>query len=141
MNEVTRSVPLTAGQKMRLIVETLPILFFMAALFYALRRLDSFSRLSALCIFAFIGLGILVLGFQAMQRVRDLTSGKARVQSDRLLRSWRSHLNGTSYHGKFGRLGKLTLTYQTFRQGQAGMGYRVIYSPASKIVWRLESLG
>jgi xanthosine utilization system XapX-like protein len=83
---------------------------------------------------------ILFLGYQALQRLRDLISGVALAQEDLLNRSYaaRSAQGRGSYFGKFERLGTLRLIPKVHFQNSPGQRYRVVYSPASKIVWALE---
>ena len=138
------SVPLTAMQRARLLLECLPVVFFVLALAFTLTLLDDItgapppSALSLLLVVV-----VIVTGWTALQRMRDLLLGAALVQRDRLVRSWR--LRGSSgskaARGKFEQLGTMRLAGEAWGQAQTGAPYRVVYSPASKIVWSLEKLG
>jgi hypothetical protein len=90
----------------------------------------------------FLSFVILVVGWIAIQRIRDLLSGVVLIQDDLLERSWRS--GGSSgpnrFKGKFEQLGTMRLRPKAWSQGQNGARYHVYYSPASKIVWSLEKL-
>jgi hypothetical protein len=139
---LSHQVPLNFSQKARLMVECLPVVFWTAALIFCATLLDDFIGAPAPpALLIFLGLVIVVTGWAALNRVRDLTVGVALVQEDLLTRSWRSRGAGTKpFHGQFERLGRMRLTSEAYGQSQNGVRYRVCYSPASKIVWRLETI-
>ena len=137
----TDQVPLTMVQKARLLFDCLPLLFFSMALLFTLTPLgDIIGRTPPVYLPLFLGLVILVMGWTAIQRVRDVLSGVALVREDLLQRSWRSGHNRGSGHfyGQFAQLGKLRLTSKDSIQSMNGQRYRVVYSPVSRIVWSLE---
>jgi hypothetical protein len=142
MNNLTNplQIPLTFTQKARLCVECLPVLFFTAALIFCATLLDDMTGVPAPpALLLFLGLVIMVTGWAAINRVRDLAAGVALVQEDLLERSWRSRGASTNpFRGKFAQLGRMRLSRKAYGQGQNGARYRVSYSPASKIVWSLE---
>jgi hypothetical protein len=133
---------LTFGQRARLAVECLPVVFFTLALVFSLTFLKDLTGVPPpRLLILFLGLVLLVTGAAAINRIRDLASGVARIQEDRLERSWRSRGSPAKpFHGKFERLGTMRLSSRAHGQGQNGSPYRVCYSPASKIVWSLERL-
>ena len=133
-------VQLTFPQKARLLVECLPVIFFTAALIFCVTLLADITGAPApLALLVFLGLVIVVTGWAALNRVRDLAAGVALVQEDLLTRSWRSGGAGAKpFRGQFEQLGRMRLTSKAYGQGQNGVRYRVCYSPASKIVWWLE---
>jgi hypothetical protein len=135
-------LPLTFLQKARLCVECLPVLFFTAALIFCVTLLDDLTGAPpSLALLLFLGLVIVIMGWIALNRARDLAAGVALVQEDVLVRSWRSRGRGANpFHGKFEHLGRMRLSRKAYGQGQNGSRYRVSYSPASKIVWSLEKL-
>lgn len=137
----THEVPLSSGQKVRLLVECLPFLFMLAGLIFALTVLDEITGAPASpALLLFLGLVCLVTGWTAIQRVRDVASGVAAVREDRLERSWRARSGqGTGrFYGKFEQIGQLRLVPKAHFRSSQGRRYRVVYSPASKIVWALE---
>jgi hypothetical protein len=136
------SVPLTVGQKARLLVDCLPLPFFVLALVFTLTILDDITGAPPpIALPLFLGFVILVVGWTALQRLRDLASSVALVREDLLQRSWRSNRRGPGrFRGRFERLGKLTLVPKVYFHAQPGLRYHVVYSPASKIVWTLEPL-
>jgi hypothetical protein len=137
----TRQLPLTFTQKARLMVECLPVIFFTAALIFCVTLLDDITGAPAsLALQLFLGLVIIVTGWAALNRVRDLTTGVALVQEDLLTRSWRSRgaSGSKALQGQFEQLGRMRLSSKAYSQGQNGVRYRICYSPASKIVWSLE---
>jgi hypothetical protein len=135
------NVPLTALQKAQLIVDCLPLLFFALALVFCVTFFDDiYGAPPSTLLLLFLGVVILVTGYQALQRMRDLASGVALVREDRLQRLWRPR-RGQGHYGKFEQLGRLRLRQKAYSQGQPGQRHRVIYSPASKIAWALEPLG
>ena len=81
---------------------------------------------------------LLVVGWRAVQRIRDLLSGAALVRNDLLQRSWSARY-GTGKYGNFAQLGRLSLTSRDYVHRAPGQRYRVTYSPASNIAWSLES--
>jgi len=136
-------VALTFGQRARLAVECLPVAFFTLALVFSLTFLkDLTGAPPPKLLILFLSLILLVTGAAAINRLRDLASGVARVQDDRLERSWRRRGSPGSnpFRGKFEHLGTMRLSSRAHGQGQNGSPYRVCYSPASKIVWSLERL-
>lgn len=138
----TGSVPLTFRQKTRLVADCLPFGFFVAAaLVYGGLLLGGYFLTSTPLVLFFLAL-IGVLGYQAVQRIRDLAAGVALVAEDTL-----HHLRGRGARGghnrrvgDFATLGRLTLTRHAYRNARGGRRYRVVYSPASKIAWALEPL-
>jgi len=136
------NMPLTGMQKARLIVDCLPLLFFALALVFTVTIFDDIVGVRPpTTLLLFLGVVIIVMGLQAFQRTRDLVSGVALVQDDVLQRAYRSRGQGWHFWGTFAQLGKLSLTAKAYHQGQPGRRHRVVYSPASKIVWSLERLG
>jgi hypothetical protein len=134
------SVPLTALQKARLIVDCLPLAFFVLALAFCLTFFDDiYGAPPSAALLLFLGVVILVTGYQALQRTRDLVDGAALVQDDLLQRLWRPR-GGSGHYGKFAQLGTLRLRQKAYSHGQPGQRHRIIYSPASKIAWSLEPL-
>jgi hypothetical protein len=135
--------PLTFAQRARLLVDCLPVIFFTLALAFVLTRLgDITGAPPSLFLILFLCVVIFIVGWTALNRIRDLVSGVVLVQEDVLERSWRSRRSSRSkpFHGKFTRLGTMRLTSNAYGQGHNGFRYRVSYSPASKIVWSLEQI-
>ena len=140
MQRTIGSVPLTLRQKARLIVDCLPLLFFGLALAFCVTLFDDiYGAPPPAALLLFLGFIILAVGWTAIQRMRDLASGVALVHEDLLQRSYRSR-RGQHQWGTFAQLGKLSLTVKAYHQGRHGRRHRVVYSPASKIVWWLEPL-
>jgi hypothetical protein len=140
---IVPEVPLSFGQRARLIVECLPVIFFTLALIFVVTLLDDITGARPpIALILFLCFVIFVVGWAAFNRLRDLLSGVALVREDVLERSWRSR--GSSrpnpFTGKFEQLGRMRLCAKAYGQGQNGARYRVCYSPASKIVWSLEQL-
>jgi hypothetical protein len=139
----TNQVPLTFTQRARLLVECLPVIFFSLALVFVLILLDDITGAPpSIFLILFLCFVIFVVGWAALNRIRDLISGVALVQEDMLERSWRSRgaSGPNSSRGKFEQLGRMRLGSKAYAQGQNGFRYRVFYSPASKIVWMLEKI-
>ena len=143
MNDLSNAdtVPLSFTQRARLAVECLPVVFFSLALIFILVFLDDITGVPPSILFIlFLCLVIFVVGWAAVNRIRDLVSGVALVREDLLERSWRSggSAGPNPFNGKFEQLGRMRLSPKAYSQGQNGFRYRVCYSPASKIVWSLE---
>ena len=131
-------VPLTAGQRARLLARLLPLATFalMVAAYLALVGRSILPAPQPLFLI-FIGAVTLVTGYGAVQGLRDLAAGAALAQEDLLRRSFRSRGSG-GYYGRFEKLGTLRMTRRAYFGNSDGVRYRVVYSPASKIVWALE---
>jgi hypothetical protein len=142
--EGLESIPLTVGQKARLLFECLPLPFFVLALVFVLTILDDITGAPPpVFLPLFLGLVIVMVGWAAVQRLRDVASGVAVVREDLLQRAYHSRRgqSGNRFRGKFEQLGTLRLTSNAYRQAsEANRRYRVYYSPASKIVWSLEPI-
>lgn len=135
------SVPLTFGQKARLLAGGVPLVGFslMVAVYLVLAGRSIVPPPPTLLILLIVVV-ILFTGYQAVQSLRDLISGIALVEEDLLNRSYRSRSpqgRGTNF-GVFERLGTLRMASKAYFQNSPGQRYRVVYSPVSKIVWALE---
>jgi hypothetical protein len=142
MNDMDQ-VPLTFGQKARLLVECLPAPFMLLALVFTLTVLDDITGAPPPIVLPiFLAVVLAVVGWTALQRLRDFASGVARVQDDVLERAWRSRGSSrpSPFHGRFAQLGTMRLSRKAWAQARSEARYRVAYSPASKIVWSLEPL-
>jgi hypothetical protein len=133
------SVPLTASQKRRLMVElgsaALPFLLMVGFFFLAM---GGSAGKSPMFLLIFVTIALFV-GYNALQALRDLRSGVALAQVARLTRSWRRRGKSTTYYyGEFEGLGELKLSSALYSQVQAGAVYRVTYSPASKVAWSAD---
>lgn len=145
MNDLNNAhqVSLTFIQKTRLIVECIPVIFFSAVFIFSVTILDDITRApTPPALLLFLGFVIIVVGWIAINRLRDLVSGVVLIQEDVLERSWRSRgaSGPRSFRGKFEQLGTMRLSSKAYGQGQNGFRYRVSFSPASKIVWSLENV-
>jgi hypothetical protein len=134
-------VPLTFGQKIRLLAGGVPLVgFSLMVAVYLILVGRSIAPPPPMLLILVIVLVILFTGYQAIQRLRDLISGVALAQEDLLNRSYRSRSaqgRGTNF-GVFERLGTLRMTSKAYFQNSPGQRYRVVYSPVSKMVWALE---
>ena len=93
-------------------------------------------------LYLLLGVALLVTGYHALKAWRDLQSGVALVREDVLERSARARSRGPGkFSGRFSELGRLRMTSQSYVQGQPGLRHRVVYSPASRLVWSAEPLG
>lgn len=140
----TQEVPLTISQQLRLLSGCLPVVFFSLALVFVLTRLEALTGSPPpLFLILFLCALILLLGWIAVERLRDLQSGVALLQEDVLETAWRAGRTSRSrdYYGNFTQLGKMKLVPSAYHQGTNGLRYRVLYSPVSKLVWSLEQVG
>jgi hypothetical protein len=134
-------MPLTLAQKVQLFSGCLPVLGFVLLLAGYLALVQRAIVPPPVPFFyVFGGAVILVVGYQALQRLRDLLSGVALAREDLLKRSYRSRAGRgrSSCYGHFEQLGTLRMSPKDHVQHTSGQRYRVVYSPASKIVWALE---
>jgi hypothetical protein len=137
---IPASVPLTAMQKARLVVDCLPFCFFALAFIFCVMFFEGiYGAPPSAILLLFLGAVILMTGHQALQRMRDVALGVALVQEDLLQRLWRPR-RGQGHYGRFAQLGTLRLRQKASSQGQPGQRHRIVYSPASKIAWSLERL-
>jgi hypothetical protein len=140
MSEI-QAVPLTATQRARLVLDCVPFVFFVVMLLLAATILDDIiGAPPSPFLFAFLGFVLLVTGFQAVQRLRDLLSGVAIVEEDVIERSWRSSGRGRMFFGQFQKLGRIRMMPKAHFQVRSGGRHRVSYSPVSRIVWTAEPL-
>jgi len=134
-------VPLTLSQKARLLAGCWPLISSaLVVVGYLALVLSAIAPAPPPLLALVLGLVLLMTGYQALQRLRDLRSGVALAQEDLLNSSFRAdggNGRGTSY-GRFERLGTLQIISKVYSQNSSGQRYRVVYSPASKIVWALE---
>lgn len=133
-------VPLTVGQRARLVAKCLPVVTFalMVAGYLVLASRGIIPPPVPL-FYLFIAAVFLFTGYQALQSLRDLASGVALVQEDLLSRSHRSRGQGSgTCWGIFEQLGRMRMTPKAYFQNSPGQRYRVVYCPVSKIVWALE---
>lgn len=140
VDEGPTRVPLTFTQRARLLFGCLPLVTFTLLTAMYLIALQDVLGPAPLAFLLFAAVVILVLGYYAIQRLRDLRLGTAVVQTDVLERSWSSSGPSRSFYGKFTQLGRMQLVPKAHFQSTFGKRYRVHYSPASKIVWLLEPL-
>jgi hypothetical protein len=135
------SVPLAVGQKVHLLAGCLPVVTF-TLLFagYLVLAQRAIIPPPQPLFYLFMGVVLLILGFQAIQRLRDLMAGVALVEEDLLKQSFRTTRGpgGGRATGRFERLGTLRLTSKAYFKNPPDARYRVVYSPASRIVWALE---
>jgi hypothetical protein len=137
-----RSVPLTVAQRARLLAGCLPVAFFSVATVAYLTLLRSVYPVK-IQLLAFLALVLSVTRYYAVQRLRDLVAGTALVDEDVLenvLGRGPQSRRRRRPQGQFSRLGRLTLTMPAFHRAERGRRHRLIYSPASRIVWSAEPL-
>lgn len=121
-------------------MDCLPFPFFLLALVFVVTFLRSITGAPPpLLLILFLAFVVVFMGWVALNRMRDLMSGVALVQEDLLRRVSRGR-RGRHAFGEFEQLGRFSLTTKAFHQGQPQRRHRVVYSPASKIVWTLEPL-
>ncbi|HKP64016.1 MAG TPA: hypothetical protein VJV78_45085 [Polyangiales bacterium] len=135
------TAPLTVSRKARLVMICLPFPFWIAAVvFYYAFWVDFASGATGVTagkswLFAALMLVVLaVTGLQALRGLRDLVAGVALVTEDRLLRVSRG---GRYRRAKFDKLGQVRMLHWS---GSPGETLRVVYSPATKIVWDASPL-
>jgi hypothetical protein len=140
LNSAT-TVPLTTMQRLRLLGGCLPFVFFSVVTFLYLTVLRGIYGEPSALMLLFLVVVLVIMGFQALQRLRDLLSGAAVVREDVLERSRRSSGRGrATFYGKFEQLGRLRMMPKAHFQARAGARHRVTYSPVSRIVWQAEPL-
>lgn len=76
-------------------------------------------------------------GLRLLLLLRDLRAGTALTRVD-LLEKILPPGKGNDYHGRFTELGRLRLPPEIEIGVPKGHHYRLLYSPASRIIWALE---
>lgn len=133
------SVPLTWTQRLRLTVGALPLVAFTVMIGGYLTTVQlGIIPPAPVLFYAFIALVMLVVGYQAVQALRDLLAGAALVDEDILVRAWRTSGPSNDCYAKFERLGTLRVSAQALPSFAQRLRYRIAYSPASKIAWTIE---
>ena len=135
------TVPLTIAQKARLLAGCVPLVGFtvMVAGYMILVQRAIIPPPTPL-FYLLIAAVLLVVGYQALQRLRDLASGVALAQEDLLNHTYTARGGQGRVYGHFAQLGKLRISPRDRARHPAEQRYRVLYSPASKIAWALERL-
>jgi hypothetical protein len=138
------SVPLTSRQKNHLRLEFAPraIVVLGIVTYLVLLATETLATPESWLFWIWLaGLGLLS-GHGALRPLRDLRSGIALTRED-LLESifLSSGKGGGRYYGRFEQFGSLRLGPQVDARSPDGRLYRIVYSPASKIVWSLEPPG
>lgn len=135
------TVPLTAAQKMRLASRFLPVIFFILAIIFSLSLLPNIiGKQLPILLPIFLVVVLLVMIYEASKGLRDLMLGVALVEEDELVRVWHSRKgSNTRRYGLFARLGKMRLVGRSYGQAQPGQRCRLVYSPATRIVWSIDT--
>ena len=125
-------VPLTAQQKLQLAVGCLPLILYCvaAAISVYAAALDMREPLNL----AWAGVCLLIFGFLSRTWLRDLFFGAALVREAKLKELFYA---GGTYCADFAQIGTLTFNDKSV-QATKGRSYRIFYSPASRLIWKLE---
>lgn len=135
------SIPLTSRQRNRLRLELAPYAIVVLGIATYLVLLATETLAAPQDWFFWIWLAGLSLlsGHEALLSLRDLSSGTALTREDLLESIYQSSWKGgLGYYGRFKQLGSLCLDSKVGAKSPSGRRYRVVYSPASKIVWTLD---
>jgi hypothetical protein len=134
-------VPLTSGQRARLLTDCMTfVVFVVIVVGFQIFWVPLVGAPNPL-FYLFIVIALVVTGYDAYGRLRDLRSGVAIVCEDVLVRTGRSRRPGSgAFWGRFVGLGRMRFTSAAFRRSANGARHRVIYSPASRLVWSAEPL-
>jgi hypothetical protein len=133
--------PLTFGQRTRLLIDCVPFigLAAMVAGFHFFWVPIAGAPNPVFYLFLFLVLA--VTGYETVGRLRDLRSGVALVGEDVLVRAGRSRRpGGGAFWARFSQLGRMRLTPSAFSRSANGVRHRIVYSPASRLVWSVEPL-
>lgn len=130
------AVRLTAGQRVRLLLECAPLVAAIAAFAAFELLLAGVLREQRLIVRGLLGVFVVAAIVQARNRLRDFAGGVVFVAEDRVERTF-----GDRHHYvEFERLGRFRLIGRAHVSAVRGSRYRVHYCKASKVVWRLEGL-
>jgi hypothetical protein len=134
------TIALTTKQKLLLAGAFVPVVFFaLAGIFILLLLSFMFSADVLILLLIFLLVILSVIFYDFSKNLRDLFSGVAIIEEDKLSSLRRAHSRSSTCFGTFARLGELRMTPISFEQAQIGQTYRICYSPASGIVWSLEA--
>jgi hypothetical protein len=136
-------VPLTTGQKLRLLSECLPFIGFIVLCLTIWTFSGDVLGMDArgMMFKLFLVLVLFVLGFKSIERLRDLMSGYAIVAVDVIEHTSRAGNSGPGrgiFFSRFRQLGRFRIMRKAHYGSSIGQRYRITYSPISKIVWTLE---
>ncbi|KPL81932.1 hypothetical protein [Herpetosiphon geysericola] len=139
-NAMPTSVPLTGGQKAKLLFGAIiPLIVITIGILYV-SRAPMTGELSFVWIF--IGVLSLIFGWQAITKLIDFFSGVALVQVDRLTKTQIvKNKNSRNYYGHFERIGRLNIGRQNYDTALQGAIYQVTYSARSKSLWAMQQVG
>ena len=158
--------PLTAFEPARLLAGCVPFLFLLAGTIFTSTIWSDVTEALAgqrtpLIFGAAMGVVLLITGWIAVKRVRDVLAGSAVVEEDRLNRLWRPRRgaarwataatatsSGWARCGCRGRIGRVSTGFDRVQLARSGhetarsvpVPHRVTYSPASKIAWSVEQV-
>jgi hypothetical protein len=134
-------VPLTSRQKNHLYLEFAPSAIVVLGIVTYLVLLATETLAAPESWFFWIWLAGLSLlsGHGALRPLRDLRSGTALTREDLLGSIFLSSgKGGRRYYGRFEQLGSLRLGPKVDTRSPDGRRYRIVYSPASRIIWTLD---
>ncbi len=139
-NAMPTSVPLTGGQKTKLLFGALIPLAIIGIIVWSFSR--SLANKDAGFAWIFIIAMSLIFVWQSMTKLIDFFSGVAQVQVDRLTKTQIvKNKNSRTYYGHFERIGRLTIGRQNYDTALQGAIYQVTYSPRSKSLWAMQQVG
>lgn len=138
-SEPIESVPLSLGQKARLLIQVVPLAFFASlSAIYLLAFQQSYGP-PPLPFVSFMLVVLLAVGYGVRGCLLDVLAGVAFVRDDAVLqRSWTSYGQHWGHHGIFDGLGRMRMSPKAFHAGVVGARHRVVYSPRSRLVWSVE---
>ncbi len=137
-----RLVPLTAGQRFRLVTLVAPcvVLAVMVLLFQAFWV--PLAGPPQPLFYLVMAVALAFTGHEALQAFRDLRSGTAIATEDTIRWTWSGRRPGyLRAHATLERLGRVRITDRARRDVLPGLRHRLVFSPASKVVWSAEPLG
>ncbi len=135
-------VPLTAGQRFRLVTLIAPcvVLAVMVLLFQAF-WVPIVGPPQPL-FYLLMAVALAFTGHEALQAFGDLRSGTAIATEDTIRSTWIGRSPGyLRAHATLERLGRVRLTDRARRDVRTGLRHRLVFSPASKVIWSAEPLG
>jgi hypothetical protein len=138
-SESTESIPLTFGQKARLLIQCVPLAFFASVCAIYLVALQQYYGPPPLPFVPFMFVVLVAVGYGVRGCLHDVLAGVAFVRDDVVLeRSWTRYGQHWAHHGMFEGLGRMRMAPKAFRAGVVGQHHRIVYSPRSRIVWSVE---
>lgn len=135
---LVRTQPLSAGQRVRLIMRSLRVLIVLVPFALYLVFLTPLVGQPKPAFYALAAAVALFVGYDSFRGLRDLLAGVVEVRDDVLVKSRASRGPGRHFFGEYQHLGRVSMSAKAHFGSRNGAVHRVTYSPTSRYVWLSE---